>query len=79
MEPMVGAKDAPIIKSLGMPNIKDIIGVMRCGKTPILYQAAEHLTSQGVRAKDIIFLNFDDPSINKKFYKYALLNLSLCS
>ncbi len=53
-----------IIKSLGTPHIKDIIGVRRCGKTTILYQVAEHLTSQEVRAKDIIFLNFDDPSIN---------------
>ncbi len=53
-----------IIKSLCTPHIKDIIGVRRCGKTTILYQVAEHLTSQGVRAKDMIFLNFDDPSIN---------------
>ena len=53
-----------IIKSLVTPHIKDIIGVRRCGKTTILYQVAEHLTSQGVQAKDIIFLNFDDPSIN---------------
>jgi predicted AAA+ superfamily ATPase len=53
-----------IIKSLGTPHIKDIIGVRRCGKTTILYQVAEHLTSQGVRANDMIFLNFDDPSIN---------------
>ncbi len=53
-----------IIKSLGTPHIKDIIGVRRCGKTTILYQVAKHLTSQGVRSKDIIFLNFDDPSIN---------------
>jgi predicted AAA+ superfamily ATPase len=53
-----------IIKSLGTPHIKDIIGVRRCGKTTILYQVAEHLISHGVRAKDIIFLNFDDPSIN---------------
>ncbi|MDP3103941.1 MAG: hypothetical protein Q8M95_04965 [Candidatus Methanoperedens sp.] len=71
MEPMVGAKDATIPlrhqeghhrrhnhKPRHTTHIKDIIGVMRCGKTPILYQAAEHLTSQGVRAKDIIFLNF---------------------
>jgi predicted AAA+ superfamily ATPase len=53
-----------IIKSLGTPHIKDIIGVRRCGKTTILYQVAEHLTFQGVQAKDIMFLNFDDPSIN---------------
>jgi predicted AAA+ superfamily ATPase len=46
-----------IIKSLGTtPHIKDIIGVRRCGKTTILYQVAEHLTSQGVRAKDIMLL-----------------------
>ncbi|VVB50479.1 AAA domain protein [uncultured archaeon] len=53
-----------IIKSLGTPHIKDIIGVRRCGKTTILYQVAEHLISQEVKAKNIMFLNFDDPSIN---------------
>ena len=53
-----------IIKSLGTPHIKDIIGVRRCGKTTILYQVAEHLISQEVQAKNIMFLNFDDPSIN---------------
>ncbi|MBU4076507.1 MAG: AAA family ATPase [Euryarchaeota archaeon] len=80
MEPMVGAKDAPIPhrhqeghhrrhhqKRLGTPNIKDIIGFRRYGKTTILYQVAEHLTSQRVKAKDIIFLNFYYSSINKKF------------
>lgn len=53
-----------IIKSLGTPHIKDITGVRQSGKTTIFYQVAEHLTSQGVRAKDIIFLKFDYPSIN---------------
>ncbi len=53
-----------IIKSLGTPHIKDIIGVRRCGKTTILYQVADHLISQGLKATDIMFLNFDDPSIN---------------
>ena len=53
-----------IIKSLQTTHIKDIIGVRRCGKTTILYQVAKHLISGGVRPKDIMFLNFDDPSIN---------------
>jgi uncharacterized protein len=53
-----------IIKSLQTTHIKDIIGVRRCGKTTILYQVAKHLISEGVRPKDIMFLNFDDPSIN---------------
>jgi len=53
-----------IIKSLETPHIKDIIGVRRCGKTTIFYQVADHLISQGVGAQDIMFLNFDDPSIN---------------
>lgn len=55
---------ADIIKSLSTPHIKDIIGVRRCGKTTILYQVADHLISKGLQAKDIMFLNFDDPSIN---------------
>ncbi len=67
-----------IIKSLGTPHIKDIIGVRRCGKTTILHQLAEHLSNQGVWAKDIIFLNFDDPSINiNKKYDYITKPVSL--
>src|SRR5574341_503289 len=53
-----------ILKSLTTPHIKDIIGVRRCGKTTILYQVADHLISQGISSGDIVFLNFDDPSIN---------------
>src|SRR5660398_220281 len=76
MEPMVGAKNASLPhwhqeghhrryhQKPRYSPYKDIIGVRRCGKTTILYQVADHLTSKGVREKDIIFLNFDDPSIN---------------
>ncbi len=53
-----------IINSLNTPHIKDIIGVRRCGKTTILYQLIDYLISSGIRAQDILFLNFDDPSIN---------------
>ncbi|VVB88001.1 AAA domain protein [uncultured archaeon] len=58
-----------IIKSFGTPHIKDIIGVRRCGKTTVLYQAAEHLMSQDVSSRDIMFLNFDDPTINASSFE----------
>jgi predicted AAA+ superfamily ATPase len=53
-----------LINSLNTPHIKDIIGVRRCGKTTLLYQLADYLISSGITPKNIIFLNFDDPSIN---------------
>ncbi|MFZ3167415.1 MAG: hypothetical protein WA130_07350 [Candidatus Methanoperedens sp.] len=40
-----------IIKSLGTPHIKDIIGVRRCGKTTILYQVADHPDFPGSAGK----------------------------
>ncbi len=53
-----------IIKTLGTAHIKDIIGVRRSGKTTVLYQVAEHLINSGVPPNNIVFLNFDDPTIN---------------
>ncbi len=52
-----------IIDSLSTPHIKDLIGVRRSGKTTILYQLVDHLISSRITPKEIIFLNFDDPSI----------------
>ncbi len=53
-----------IIKTLKTAHIKDVIGVRRSGKTTVLYQVADHLINSGVPPKNIMFLNFDDPTIN---------------
>lgn len=53
-----------IIKTLETAHIKDVIGVRRSGKTTVLYQVADHLINSGVPPKNIMFLNFDDPTIN---------------
>lgn len=53
-----------IIKTLKTPHIKDIIGVRRSGKTTVLYQTADYLIKTGTDPKNIIFINFDDPTIN---------------
>src|SRR5665648_177717 len=53
-----------IIKTLGTRHIKDVIGVRRSGKTTVLYQVAEHLINTGISPNNIVFLNFDDPTIS---------------
>jgi len=53
-----------IIKTLETRYIKDVIGVRRSGKTTVLYQVADHLIKSGIHPKNIMLLNFDDPTIN---------------
>ncbi len=50
---------------LNLRHIKDMIGVRRSGKTTVMYQIIKTLISGGgIRAKNIMLLNFDDPEIN---------------
>ncbi len=49
--------------SLDTPLIKGIIGPRRSGKTTLLYQVIDHLIRQGIPARNILMLNFDDNSI----------------
>jgi len=58
-----GSRDK-ILDVLGARHIKDIIGVRRCGKTTLLYQIIFHLIQDGTSPEKIIFLNFDDITIN---------------
>ena len=52
-----------ILTELKIPHIKDIIGVRRCGKTVLMYQIISKLIEQDVPAKNILYLNFDDPEL----------------
>ena len=48
---------------LKIPHIKDIIGVRRCGKTILMYQIISKLIEDNIDAKNILYLNFDDPQL----------------
>jgi hypothetical protein len=48
---------------LEIPHIKDIIGVRRCGKTVLMYQIISKLIERDIPAKNILYLNFDDPEL----------------
>ena len=52
-----------MINELKIPHIKDIIGVRRCGKTVLLYQMISTLIAKDIKAKNILYLNFDDPEL----------------
>ena len=52
-----------IQKELKIPHIKDIIGVRRCGKTVLMYQIISKLIERGIKPKNILYLNFDDPEL----------------
>ena len=52
-----------ILTELKIPHIKDIIGVRRCGKTVLMFQIISKLIEQDIPAKNILYLNFDDPEL----------------
>lgn len=55
----------PILeRSMEARHIKDIIGVRRCGKTVLMYQAINSLINKGTSENSILYLNFDDPALN---------------
>ena len=53
-----------IIQTLKIRHIKDIIGIRRSGKTVLMYQIISYLIKKGVKAQNILYLNFDDPKLN---------------
>ena len=56
-------KLSQMITELKIPHIKDVIGVRRCGKTVLMYQIISRLIDKNVEAKNILYLNFDDPEL----------------
>ncbi|MCD4740375.1 ATP-binding protein [archaeon] len=53
------------ISLMDTPHIKDIIGVRRAGKTCLMYQIISHLIKKGVKPREILYLNFDDPEFKE--------------
>ena len=66
-------KFTQIRKYFDLRNIKDIIGVRRCGKSFLMYQIIQHLISSGINPKNIILLNFDDNEIYNTDFDELLL------
>jgi len=56
-------KLSQMLAELKIPHIKDIIGVRRCGKTVLMYQIISKLIEKNIEAKNILYLNFDDPEL----------------
>lgn len=55
-------------RSFSLPHIKDIIGVRRSGKTTTMYQVIRHFFEQNISLKNIIFINFDDPTVHESSF-----------
>lgn len=64
-----------ILKTINLSHIKDIIGVRRSGKTTTMYQVVKSLLTNGIKPKDIVFLNFDDSEINASSFEDILKSL----
>ncbi len=64
-----------ILKTTGLPHIKDIIDVRRSGKTTIMYQVIQSLLDKGVKPEQIAFLNFDDMEISTAPFEDILKSL----
>ncbi len=66
-EDLVGiprVKTKEVLSVMNLRHIKDVIGVRRSGKTTLLYQVIDKLINNGTDPKKIVFINFDDPTLN---------------
>ncbi len=61
-----------IAKKDSLHQIKDLIGVRRSGKTTIMYQLIKNFIERGIKAKNIVLLNFDDPEISSSSFDVIL-------
>lgn len=50
-----------IISYLSGPEIIALKGVRRSGKSTIMFQIMKHILSKGVKHKQILYLNFEEP------------------
>ncbi len=50
-----------LAKSIKLRHVKDILGLRRAGKTTLIYQLIEHLLDKGIDAKNLLYLNLEDP------------------
>ncbi len=52
-----------ITDCLDIPEILAIIGPRRAGKSTVTYQLMNHLLQQGIEAKSILHVNFEEPAL----------------
>lgn len=52
-----------IEKASGLGLVKDITGMRRCGKSFLLHQLIQKSIDSGIKARDIVLLNFDDNDV----------------
>jgi len=54
---------AEVLDRLEAPHVIHLIGVRRSGKSTIVYQVIKSLLDRGIDAKNILFINFEDPAL----------------
>ena len=52
-----------IIDLLGQPEVVNLVGVRRSGKSTIMYQVVERLLSSGTPPQNVLMVNFEDPAL----------------
>ncbi|MEW6365422.1 MAG: AAA family ATPase [Acidobacteriota bacterium] len=50
-----------ILLAVGGPEVIALQGIRRCGKSTILFQVMDALLARGTDARDILYINFDEP------------------
>lgn len=53
-----------IVRYIGTEEVIALLGPRRAGKSTILYQVMQYLLDQGVEAKAILHINFEEPSLS---------------
>ncbi len=59
--PRRAAEEALVL--LEQPEVVNLVGVRRSGKSTILYQVVQGLLSRGTPAENLLFVNFEDPAL----------------
>jgi predicted AAA+ superfamily ATPase len=52
-----------VLSLLEQPEVVNLVGVRRSGKSTILHQVVQGLLSRGTPAENILFVNFEDPAL----------------
>jgi len=53
-----------VIELLEQPEIVNLVGVRRSGKSTIMYQVVDRLLSSGTPPQNVMMVNFEDPALD---------------